>query len=129
MIAKAIIELLLANAEVRALVGNRVEPNILKQLDTFPAVYVMVDRMEKPACLNNAKIRTGIIEIGVYADRYGVAGGVIEAIRKTLDDFSGLVSGVGLTIIDGKESTDLYDDKQEMHVKTIEYNAVAQIYT
>lgn len=129
MIATAIIKLLIDSTQVSDFVGDRVEPNVLKNDAVYPSIYVLTDKMEKPACQHNSKIRVGTIEIGVYADRYGLAGNVIGAIREALDEYSGFVSGVGLTIMGGKESTDLFDEKDNVHVKTIEYEAVAQIYT
>lgn len=128
MIEKAIIEILLSNTAFANLVGNRVEPNIIKQTTTYPAVYVSGYRMEKLKCTANQGIREGTIEIGVYSDTYGNMTSIIEAIRASLDDFNGTVSGVGINIMRGIDTGDKYDDQEKKHVRIIEYDAFAQVH-
>ena len=128
MIAEAIIKILLASADITSLVGNRVEPSILKLSKIYPSIYVSSDRMSKPACSRPNGLRIGAIEVGVYADTYRETGAIIEAIRKTLDDFEGMVQSVGIRIQSGQDTGDKYDDIENKHVKIIEYDAAVQIY-
>lgn len=127
MITKAIIQLLLTSSGVTTLVGDRIEPNVLKQDGEYPAVYVSTDAMSKPQCRTDVGVRIGTIEIGVYGDTYAVVKQVIKAITEKLDDFDGIINGVGINIGRGKDTGDKFDVQEKKHVKILEYEAVAQI--
>lgn len=127
MITKAIKEILLASIDVTSIVSNRIEANILKNDEVYPAIYVSSDAMSKPQCRTDIGVRIGTIEIGVYASSYLVVKQVVSAITKALDDFDGVVSNVGINIGRGKDTGDKFDDQVKMHVKILEYEAVAQI--
>jgi hypothetical protein len=127
MITKAIIQLLMESPQVTALVGDRVEPNILKEDQEYPAIYVSTDAMSKPQCRTDIGVRIGTIEIGVYGNTYAVVKQVVAALTKKLDDFQGSVSGVGINVGRGRDTGDKFDPQVKMHVKIIEYDAVAQI--
>lgn len=126
MIAEAIISLLYNDAAVNAVVGKRIRPNIIKPGDALPAIYVMDYRMEKMNC-DRTTTYTGVIEIGVHGKEYVQANEGIKAIRKILDDFSGVVGLVGISIMSGELAPDGYDEWTESHVKIIEYQAYAKI--
>ena len=132
MIAKAITQVLLANSGVSALVGNRIDANILKQDTAYPAIYVSTSRMSRLGCSKDSGIRQGVIEVGVYADSLNMAGTIAEAIRSALDEFEGVVAGftpqVAINIMSAQDTGDKYDDQAKKHVKIIEYDAIGQIY-
>lgn len=127
MITKAVIQLLLADATIAAILADRVFPSIIKQGVVFPAVYVTSASMERIPCYGTNSVYEGAIEIGVYALRHVQATEIIDQIRAVLDEFDGVSAGVSLSIMSGKESNEQYDEDASAHVKTIEYNAVAQI--
>ncbi|MCE7038991.1 DUF3168 domain-containing protein [Dyadobacter sp. CY312] len=126
MITTAIIQKLVATPELTAIVGDRINPNIIKANSAFPAIYVFCDRMEKQGCYDAAGVKEGVVEIGVFAKSYNEARLIIQAIRTALDDFTGIVNNVGLLMMRGKEVSDEYDEKKELHIKVIEFDAVAE---
>ncbi|WP_162242732.1 hypothetical protein [Dyadobacter sp. Leaf189] len=111
---------------MNSLVEDRVQPNIIKAGTHYPAVYVFTDRMTKLGCYGPGETRMGIVEIGVFAESYGQAYNLMKAIREALDDFSGIVNNVGITIMRGEEVADQFDEKSETHIKVIEYEAIAE---
>lgn len=126
MITKAFIEKLLATPALTALVGDRIKPNVIKPGTPYPAIYVFSDRMEKQGCYDSEGAKEGVIEIGVYGKSYGEAYDVMQAIRASLDDFTGIIDNVGILIMSGREVADQYDEQGEIHLKVIEYDAIAE---
>ena len=129
MIVKAIINLLKNNAAIIGKVNDRIEPNILKQDAIYPSIYVSSDRMQKLSCVVDKGVRSGVLEVGVYADSYKETHEITEVIRTVLDDFQGSSAGVGISIMRGVDTGDKYDDMAKKHVKIIEYDAVVQIHS
>jgi hypothetical protein len=126
MITKAFIQKLLATTSVTNLVGDRIEPNIIKPKTDLPALYVFTDRMTNQGCYDPMGARTGIVEIGLYAKSYTQAYEVMKAVRIALDDFTGVVNSVGIMIMRGEEVADRYDEDSDTHIKVIEYEAIAE---
>lgn len=127
MITKSIIELLAANQQLASKVGDRIEPNVIKPNGSFPSVYVNSYQMQKMPCDNGNGVITGTIEIGIYSDTYREAAEIMQLIRSTLDDYSGFVGGVGISILNGEQTADGYDEEGARHIQVIEYEAYAQI--
>lgn len=126
MIEKAIIQLLKQSAGLTALVGNRIYPNIIKDT-VYPAIYVAANRMEKLSCDAPSGVLNGVVEIGVWSPEYQKCYECIQAIRAQLDEYSGLVGNVGITFLRGEEAPDGYDEDVKQHLKSIDYQAFAQI--
>lgn len=126
MIELAVIKLLLQNADLKVIVGERIYPNIVKK-PVYPVVYVAANQMERMGCDNDFGVKSGIIEIGVLGSDYVKCLNAIVAIRQQLDDFSGRIGNVGISILKGQETPDGYDEDTEVHLKTIEYQAYARI--
>lgn len=127
MITKAVISLLLTNSALSAIVGNRIYPNTIKNGSAYPALYVSTDSMEKIGCDDASGNYSGKIEIVVFASSYEHAHNAIKVIRKQLDDYSGVVEAVGLSILSGIEVPDDWENEKEHHIKSIEYDAFAQV--
>lgn len=127
MIVKAIIGILSNTEAVTDLVGDRINPNIIKEGSSYPAIYVSSDRMTKINCRNDNGTRNGIIEVGVYGDTYASVRNIIEAIRNVLDDFDGVSNNVSICIMRGVDTGDRFDDIAKKHVKIIEYDALAKV--
>ncbi|SDE82657.1 Protein of unknown function [Dyadobacter soli] len=126
MITKAFLDLLHTTPEVSQLVDGRIQPNFIKKGTALPAVYVLSDRMEKQGCYDSQGTHTGILEIGIHAETYEEAQDVVDAIRNTLDEFSGTVSNVGIVIMNGQVLGDNSDEDTEVHIKVVEYEAIAE---
>ena len=129
MIVKAIISLLKNSSAISSKISDRIEPNIIKENTIYPSIYVSSDRMQKLSCVVDKGVRSGVLEVGVYADSYKETHEIIEAIRTVLDDFQGSSAGVGISIMRGVDTGDKYDDQEKKHVKIIEYDAVVQIHS
>ncbi|MCE7071991.1 hypothetical protein LZG74_16870 [Dyadobacter sp. CY327] len=127
MITESIIQLLVQNQQLALRVGDRIEPNVIKPDSFFPAVYVSSYRMQKMPCDNGNGVMTGTIEIGVYSTSYAEAAEIMYLIRTTLDDFSGFINGVGISILNGEQTADDYDEEGARNIQVIEYEAFAQI--
>lgn len=126
MITPAFIQKLKNTPAISALVADRISPNIIKPGTAYPAIYVFSDRMEKQGCFDPNGAKEGTVEIGVFAKTYSEAYGLMQEIRTTLDDFTGVINNVGIMIMGGKEIADQYDEEGETHVKIIEYEAIAE---
>ncbi|QRQ99715.1 tail completion protein gp17 [Dyadobacter sandarakinus] len=126
MISTAVIQKLISTPGINSLVAKRVFPNIIKADAVYPAVYVFSDQMRLINCFQPGTTRSGKIEIGVYAPSYTEAQAIMKAIRDTLDGFEGTVNSVAISIGRGEETTDQYDEETLSHVKTIEYEAIAE---
>lgn len=126
MITKAFLDLLHTTPEVYQLVGGRIQPNFIKKGTALPAVYVLSDRMEKLGCYDPQGTHTGILEIGVHAESYVDAQNIVDQIRDALDEFTGTVSNVGIKIMNGQVLGDNSDEDTEVHIKIIEYEAIAE---
>ena len=126
MITTAIIKRLLDSPTVVSLVGDRINPNVIKSNSEYPAMYVFTDRMEKQACYDAAGVKQGVIEIGVFSKTYSNARDIIQSIRNSLDDYTGVANNIGLLVMRGKEVSDEYDEVKELHIKVIEFEAIAE---
>lgn len=126
MITKAFIQKLLNTPGVTNLVDDRIEPNVIKDGTRYPAMYVFADRMTHQGCYDPMGAKTGIVEIGLFTKTYTEAYELMKAVRAALDDFTGIVSNVGIMIMRGEEVADRYDEDSETHIKVIEYEAVAE---
>ena len=126
MITTAIIQKLVATTAVTDLVGNRVNPNVIKPNSVFPAIYVFCDRMELQDCYDASGTKQGVVEIGVFAKSYNEARLIMQAIRNALDNYTGIINNVGLLMMRGKEVSDEFDETKELHIKVIEFEAVAE---
>lgn len=130
MIGAVIIAKLLTSLPLRNLVGVRIRPNVIKVKDQTPAIYVLDYQMEKLNCDADSGVWNGIVEIGIHSKDYNLATKAMREIRSILDNFSGVEDNfgvpVGITILNGQETADDYDEISEAHIKVIEYEAYAQ---
>lgn len=127
MITKSVIKLLTGNAQLAAIVGKRIRPNVIKPNEVFPAMYVSSYRMQKMACDNGNGVMTGVIEIGIHALEYSKCAEVLALVRAILDDYTGVVGNVGISILQGEQTADDYDETGTHNIQVIEYEAYAQI--
>lgn len=126
MISKAIIKKLRDSPTITALVGSRVERNVILENIPLPAIYVNTDSMERLGVVVPESTMIGKIEIGAYAVDYNIVMNIINAIRSVLDDFNGVVNTVAVDVSRGIETTDQYDEVRSAHVKIIEYDGICE---
>lgn len=127
MITKSVIQLLLANTSLTAIVGQRIRPNVIKPDETFPAMWVSSYQMQNMPCDNSNGVYSGTIEIGIEALEYGKCVDVMNLVRATLNNYSGKVGNVGISFMTGMETADDYDETGTRSIKVIEIEAYAQV--
>lgn len=116
---KAIFELLSNDTTVTGLVGTKIYPNIIAQQTTYPAVaYSQVS--EEFDSSKDGPIPTGrfTYQFDIYADTYPTAQSIANAIKSTLDWYTGTAAGQTISRIKkGDESDDIWEeDKEYFHV-------------
>jgi len=110
MLEKAIFTRLSTDAGITALAGNRIYPQILPQNPTLPAItYFRVSTTKPYAQSNSVNIAQARLQISCWAETYSVMKSLVEAVRKSLDGFSGVVNGIQITSY-LNTCYDLYDD-------------------
>ena len=126
MIAEAVIDKMYSDSEITDLIKT-IDPDIIKENPTYPASYVSDSSMESIGSFSDEGIKTGVIEIGIYADTYEQCNNAARKVRQKLDNFHGMVSNVAIRIGRAEMQPDAYDEQAGKHVKVIEYQAEAQI--
>lgn len=116
---KAIYSLLSNDVTVTGLVSTRIYPNQLPNQATYPAIiYSQVS--EEFDSSKDGPIPTGIFtyQFDIYASTYPAAQNIANAIKSTLDWYTGTVAGKNVSRIKkGDESDDVWeDDKELIHV-------------
>ena len=77
-------------------------------------------------CDSSSGVYNGVVEIGVVSKDYNEAAIILSEVRKLLDDFAGIIGTTGLSILNGEQTADDYDELSSAHIKVIEYTAYAQ---
>lgn len=131
LVEEALVQILLENTELAALVGNRISPNYLTQSTVYPAVYYEQTDETETALLQSPGA-TGLV-MAVF-DLFSVSKGVAnvadckrtaEAVRKALIHFQ------GGTVVDSSDAS------RSIEIQKIfpadvgtdqEYDAVTQTY-
>lgn len=105
LVEEALVQILLENTELAALVGNRISPNYLTQSTAYPAVYYEQTDETETALLQSPGA-TGLV-MAVF-DLFSVSKGIgniadckrtAEAVRKALIHFQ------GGTVVDSADSS------------------------
>jgi uncharacterized protein DUF3168 len=115
MIEAAVFSLLTGRAELAALVGDRVYPEVAPPNCGVPFItYQRLNGDRTRSLSGPSGLAESTIQIDAYALTYATAHLVGDLIRKTLDGYRGVVPGVpGDTRIGSavlKDDRDLYDD-------------------
>lgn len=119
---KAINALLSADADVSAIVGDRIYPQIAAQGASFPfVVYVLQDTSPSDTKSGVSTLDEVRYDIVVASETYAEASDLTNKIRAVLDRYSGTVSGV---VIDSIQFIDLdadNDPETETFLTSSEY--------
>ena len=119
---KAIIDILLANAPVIALVGNRVYFAVAPQAPLLP--YVVIHRISAPR-VHSLEGPSGLAAARIQVDMYAKSGAgaraVGAAVRVALDGFRDEQSGVNLQGVLLLDEMDGYSEDPELRYVTHDY--------
>lgn len=113
MIGKAIRALLVADATVTGLVGQRIYPLIAPQPPTRPFVVYTVtggDRWHSDE--GGSGLASPRVQVNAYAETYAGAHEIAAAIRDALDGYAGTASDVVIqTLMLDQPPTDFYENE------------------
>jgi len=120
MIGKAIYSKLYGTANISAIVGNRIYPDMATQDATYPFIVYTVDGTD-PTDVKDSVSPLDIVNVSIamYADTYSVVTDLAEKIRTALDRMTGTFEGMVIQgcRFSGQSSGDMHLDK---HIFVIE---------
>lgn len=104
----AFIGLLLADASITAVVGQRVHPVFRTQGEALPAI-VCTRISGQPGYADDGEIglETARMQVDCWGETYGAAKGLADIVRARLSAFEGVFSGVNFSYIMLDEVRDL----------------------
>jgi hypothetical protein len=98
------------DADVAALVADRIYPNVIPQDVSLPALaYQKISRPGAMAHDGAVGIAWPRFQITGQADDYGVLANLIDSVEDSLNGFSGLMGGIGGVLIEGAFVKDVHD--------------------
>lgn len=113
---------LAATAAVTNLVSTRIYLVNLPQSPSYPAVTIArVSGVREHNLSGPSGLARPRISISGWGTYYNAAKNVAEAIRQTLDGFSGTVSGVDIQSVHLENEIDLYEDEPEVFRTMTDY--------
>ena len=121
-IEEALVTWLRGLPALAALVGTRIYPAKAPQGTT--AAYIVYDMLggeDVTAHDGFTGLRTGRISFSCGAGSYALAKSVAEAVRMALAGFRGSLSGLTVSIPQGFEDEDLWDDTLGLHVVVVDF--------
>lgn len=123
---KAVIDLLLANAAVMALVGDRVWPMLIPEGSAYPCITV--ERISGTRLIGPlmAGADPGAVDarlqVTAWGSAYLSAKEAAEAVRIALERFSGTVSGIEVwDIVPATDGPDLFDQLLNLYGAPADY--------
>tara|TARA_R100001163_G_scaffold22987_1_gene19385 strand:+ start:1096 stop:1497 length:402 start_codon:yes stop_codon:yes gene_type:complete len=122
----AIYNILSNDAQVSALVGTRIFPNVTKVGTTFPFIIYDVEG-ETPTDYKQgvSSLDTDIVTVSAYSITYTEASDLALKIRTALDRKSGTYGGIEVQSIKYDGYNDLFDDDsgdQGIYRKALDFN-------
>lgn len=110
MIEAKVVEVLLADASVVALVGNRVSPVVLRQEFGMPCIIYQRLAGDREYVLSGpAGWARADIGLTAWANEYAQARATADAVRKALDGYGDDEAG-GIEVASVADSADLYEE-------------------
>lgn len=123
MIEEGLVAYLLADANLSALVGNRIHPIELPQTINTPAITYQ--RISNPRTMTHDQDSTGLSEprfqFNAYAETYSVARAVIVALRECLLGFKGVFGTIRVDGILHEHEQDFYEPETELYHMIVDY--------
>jgi len=113
IIETALVTYLLAQSTVTALVGDRIDLGIAKQTTIKPYVVISkISGVREHSHDGESGLAHPRLQISVFANSYGSAKQVTEAIRGVLDCYTGTMGGEGGVVVQAvflEDETDFYE--------------------
>jgi len=123
-IESAIKAILSADAEVVALVADRIRPGKLGDNEPSPAVvYEISDEVQNTDLSGADGVVFGAVELECLADDgdYATLITLKEAVISCLHGFSGTIGGTTVRLIELTDSEPFFDQALQKHVKSLEF--------
>jgi hypothetical protein len=116
---QAVINALLADSTVTALVGDRIYPGILPQNPTFPALVLnVVSELDPVTHSGKSGLSDGQVQVDSFAADYLALDTLHRTVKTALNGYSvGNVQGIFLV-----RARDLYDNEAIVYRRTADYN-------
>jgi hypothetical protein len=127
MIGRPIRKLLLQSAEVQDLVGDNISPVRFSQGIKLPCIMYGTEGIRPlDSCRDADGVYQGVVEISLLAKRYMAIEDLMSAVRRCLDNYSGVIDGWALTISAGIEGPDDEDATLEAYYKRLDFSVTAE---
>jgi hypothetical protein len=116
---QAVINALLTDSTVTALVGDRIYPGILPQNPTFPALVLnVVSELDMVTHNGESGLSDGQVQVDSFAGTYLALNTLHRTVKTALNGYSvGNVQGIFLV-----RARDLYDNEAIVYRRTADYN-------
>lgn len=114
---------LLADPAVAAIIATRLTPLILPQNPTYPAAsYQRITGARLSSFDGPAGRAMPLMQLDAYAETYGAAKGLAEALRRALDGYKGAMGAVQVDAVSLETEQDApYEDAPEIYRVIQEY--------
>jgi hypothetical protein len=108
-IEEAFTTYLLAQSELTALIGTRLEPEEIPQFDALPAVvYIKISDVKNHTLAGQSELESPVFQFTVFASSRAGARAVTNQLKTAFVDYSGTLSGIVIQKIElQSESTGL----------------------
>ena len=122
-VGKAIFSLLLGDADLRAIVDNRIFPEVAQQDAVLPYVVYNISSNEPSDTKREpSKMDTAQIEVNLYSESYTQCIDMATHVRAALDRVSGTYSGVNVQSIQYIGEVIDFDEAQRTYNITADYD-------
>ena len=130
MIGDVIYNICLENSALRELIGEqvgeqwyvRVSPMKVQQLEDTPAVfYQVLDNDPSDTKYGVSKLDSVRVQLTCYHEEYATVENVMDAVRRALDRFSGLIRSVQVQSIQFQNERDVYSEAGEVAGKQMDF--------
>jgi len=119
---KAIVDILENDANVSAVVGDRIFPIFIPQEKAFPAItYERIDTDPKDTKDGLSTLDMPLIDIDLWGKDFKVLKDLARDVRKALDRFSGRRQSVEIQSIQFDNEIQAFSDEKELHHLTQTY--------
>ncbi|WP_420150198.1 hypothetical protein [Spirosoma sp.] len=129
MIGPAVFALLHNDNPIRAMVGNCISPGIIPQGQPVPCIWFGTDRIKLLPVRNPMGCFWGTLVVGIEVaeDGYDQLEQLDKAIRKVLENFSGVSVGARLTIEPAVQTPDDFNEGTRYLNRALEFQITGQL--
>jgi hypothetical protein len=122
MVGKVIYNLLSNSAELTSLIGNKIFPSV--SINEKAVNYIVYQKNgTSPTDCKNSRSTFDILsyEILIYSEKLETLNSIFLAVRNTLDQYSGVNSGLTIERIIFQDADDDFDETSKIYEKTVNF--------